>query len=177
MLSKNIRDFRIAKGLSQEELAIDLNVVRQTVSKWERGLSVPDSELLIRIAEELDTSVSVLLGETEGEEEITEIKEIAARLEVLNEQFALQNERRRKIIRGVLIAVIVVASILLIKEGIIHISIYYASKSIDEALGVIGGSAGPTQMVVATADNNFGSIFAVIAIVLSVVGLFRIRRR
>lgn len=76
MLSDNIRNLRKAKGLSQEELAVKLNVVRQTVSKWEKGLSVPDSETLIRIAEELDASVAVLLGEptnvTESECENTE---------------------------------------------------------------------------------------------------------
>ena len=63
MLSENIKSLRKAKGLSQEELAIKLNVVRQTLSKWETGLSVPDCDMLIKLAEELDTTVSVLLGE------------------------------------------------------------------------------------------------------------------
>lgn len=57
MLSDNIKRIRKSKGLSQEELAIKLNVVRQTVSKWENGLSVPDSDMLITLADELDTSV------------------------------------------------------------------------------------------------------------------------
>ena len=39
MLSDNIRSCRKARGLSQEELAVKLNVVRQTVSKWEKGVS------------------------------------------------------------------------------------------------------------------------------------------
>ena len=39
MLNENIKNLRKAKGISQEELAIRLNVVRQTVSKWERGVS------------------------------------------------------------------------------------------------------------------------------------------
>ena len=47
MLNENIRALRKSKGLSQQELAIKLNVVRQTISKWEQGLSVPDSEMLI----------------------------------------------------------------------------------------------------------------------------------
>ena len=59
MLNENIKNLRKAKGISQEELAVRLNVVRQTVSKWERGISVPDSGMLISLAEELDTSVSV----------------------------------------------------------------------------------------------------------------------
>ena len=64
MLSENIKTIRKSKGLSQDELAVKLNVVRQTVSKWERGLSVPDSEMLISISEVLETPVSTLLGES-----------------------------------------------------------------------------------------------------------------
>ena len=57
MLSKNIKAIRKSKGLSQQELAIKLNVVRQTVSKWEQGLSVPDSDMLISLSEVLETPV------------------------------------------------------------------------------------------------------------------------
>ena len=64
MLMENIKAIRKSKGLSQEELAVKINVVRQTISKWEQGLSVPDSNMLISLSEALDTSVSVLLGET-----------------------------------------------------------------------------------------------------------------
>ena len=71
MLSENLKNLRKAKGFSQEELAARLHVVRQTVSKWEKGRSVPDAELLVRLAEELDTTPAALLGpelppETEG---------------------------------------------------------------------------------------------------------------
>ena len=58
MLNENIKAIRKSKGLSQEELAIKLNVVRQTISKWEQGLSVPDSDMLITISEVLETPVS-----------------------------------------------------------------------------------------------------------------------
>ena len=64
MLSENIKVARKYKGLSQEELAIKLHVVRQTISKWEQGLSVPDSDLLVSLSEALETPVSTLLGET-----------------------------------------------------------------------------------------------------------------
>ena len=64
MLNENIKLKRKAKGLSQEELAAKLNVARQTLSKWEKGMSVPDAEMLIQIAKALDTSVSELLGES-----------------------------------------------------------------------------------------------------------------
>ena len=68
MLNENIRSLRKNKGLSQEDLAIQLNVVRQTVSKWEKGISVPDAEMLIKIAQALDTTVNALLGEPVPEE-------------------------------------------------------------------------------------------------------------
>lgn len=64
MLNENIKAIRKSKGLSQQELAVKVNVVRQTVSKWEQGLSVPDSDLLIALSEALETPVSTLLGET-----------------------------------------------------------------------------------------------------------------
>lgn len=76
MLNENIKNLRKSKGLSQEELAIKLNVVRQTVSKWENGISVPDSNMLIALADELDTSVSVLLGENIQEDGSDDIKSI-----------------------------------------------------------------------------------------------------
>ena len=64
MLNENIKNLRKSKGLSQEELAVKLNVVRQTVSKWENGLSVPDADMLIALSQVLDTPVSTLLGQT-----------------------------------------------------------------------------------------------------------------
>ena len=62
MFSKNLKTLRKQKGFSQEELASRLHVVRQTISKWEKNLSVPDADTLIRLAEILEVSVSELLG-------------------------------------------------------------------------------------------------------------------
>ena len=96
MLNENIKNLRKAKGLSQEELAVKLNVVRQTVSKWEKGLSVPDSNMLISLADELDTSVSILLGETVQEPCVNELdlKSISEKLEKINLQFAKRSKMR-----------------------------------------------------------------------------------
>lgn len=104
MLNENIKRARKAKGLSQEELAAKLNVVRQTVSKWENGLSVPDSNLLISLAAELDTSVSNLLGETMPEQKPEDLKVLSEKLEVINLQLAKRERARAKTIRWVLIA-------------------------------------------------------------------------
>ena len=116
MLNENIRTLRKAKGLSQEELAIKINVVRQTVSKWEKGLSVPDSSMLVSLAEELDTSVSTLLGETVQEECLNEgdLKNISEKLEVINLQFAKKSERKIKTIRYSLISVCVFIAVVFI---------------------------------------------------------------
>lgn len=124
MLSKNIKALRKAKGLSQEELAIKLNVVRQTVSKWEKGLSVPDAGMVIQIAEVLDTTVNVLLGEEiPSSEEPDFIKTLAAKLEVLNEQYSKQDERRRKIWRMVFAVILIVSAASLIRYLIFFTSI------------------------------------------------------
>ena len=96
MLNENIKMIRRSKGLSQEELAEKLHVVRQTISKWEQGLSVPDSDMLIVLSEVLETSVSTLLGETVSEQKTDELKEIAERLEIINSEFAKRKELRRK---------------------------------------------------------------------------------
>lgn len=117
MLSENIKAIRKSKGLSQEELAIKLNVVRQTVSKWENGLSVPDSDLLISISEALETPVSTLLGETVTEQTADELKALSEKLEVINLQLAQRKTRRRKLLHWLflsLCAVIVSISAALI---------------------------------------------------------------
>ena len=88
MLNENIKAIRKSKGLSQQELAVRLNVVRQTISKWEQGLSVPDSDMLISISEALETPVSRLLGETVIETEADRLSAIAEKLEVINLQLA-----------------------------------------------------------------------------------------
>lgn len=110
MLSENIKQLRKAKGISQEELAIRLNVVRQTLSKWENGLSVPDAGMLIALAEELDTSVDTLLGEAVPETPADELKTISERLEVINLQLARRNAEKLKIIRWVLILLCVLTA-------------------------------------------------------------------
>lgn len=96
MLSENIKAIRKSKGLSQEELAIKLNVVRQTISKWEQGLSVPDADMLISISEVFGTPVSTLLGETIAETKADDLSVISEKLEVINLQLAHSKAMRQK---------------------------------------------------------------------------------
>ena len=118
MLNENSKAIRKSKGLSQQELAIKLNVVRQTISKWEQGMSVPDSDMLISISEVLETPVSILLGETVVETKVSDLEVISEKLEIINLQLAQKKIARRKIIQGLLItlcAVIVIISAVLIE--------------------------------------------------------------
>lgn len=114
MLKENIKSIRKSKGLSQEELAIKLNVVRQTISKWEQGLSVPDAEMLITISEVLETPVSTLLGENISESKADDIKAISEKLEIINLQLSQRKDERRKIVHWLLIALCIIIIIIFI---------------------------------------------------------------
>lgn len=115
MFHENLKALRKDRGLFQEELAVRLNVVRQTISKWEKGLSVPDAAMLIRLAEVLDTTVSRLLGADVPEDEADRDR-LAEQLARINEQLAVRNRRGRFILRLVLgiLAAFVVVNLLLI---------------------------------------------------------------
>lgn len=114
MLKENIKTIRKQRGLSQEELAIKLNVVRQTISKWENGLSVPDSEMLISMSEVLETPVSTLIGENISESKADDLKAISEKLEIINLQLSQRNSTRRKIIHWLLISLCIIIVITLI---------------------------------------------------------------
>lgn len=112
MFGENLKAMRKAKGYTQEELAIKINVVRQTVSKWEKGLSVPDADVLSQIAEVLDTKVSVLLGGTITEE--TDKDAVAEQLAKISEQLAIKNRRSKAIWKtiGMIVLAIMLLNIL-----------------------------------------------------------------
>ena len=96
MLKDNLKTLRKNKGISQEELSVKLNVVRQTISKWESGLSVPDAEMLISISEVFETPVSEILGENIEEKEKNDIKVISEKLEIINEQLSRKQKQKRR---------------------------------------------------------------------------------
>lgn len=106
MFQENLKTMRKAKGYTQEDLAIKLNVVRQTVSKWEKGLSVPDADVLCKIADVLDTDVSTLLGEEIVEE--TDKSVVAQQLAKISEQLAMKNQRSKTIWKVVCIILFVI---------------------------------------------------------------------
>lgn len=119
MFGERMKELRKRRGLTQEELAVRLNVVRQTVSKWEKGLSVPDADMLQKMAEILDTDVSELLG---GERrEAASTNEIAEQLSRINEQMATRNRRWKRVLKWALIvlAALVALQLLLISLGVV----------------------------------------------------------
>ena len=106
MLHDNIKRLRQQKGMTQEVLAEKLHIVRQTVSKWEKGLSVPDSEMLVTLAEVFEVPVSELLGETA--DFVPEKDHVAEQLALINEQLIIKNRRARRIWKVILVIFIAI---------------------------------------------------------------------
>ena len=168
MLNENIRAIRKSKGLSQEELAVKLNVVRQTISKWEQGLSVPDSDMLVAISEILETPVSTLLGETVAESEVNDLKAISEKLEIINLQLAQRKTTRRKAFHWLFIslcAVIVIIFAFLVVFNSPYLGWNYGD---------------PETAVVGVAFHAFEWLYVRIAPIIlvgTIIGIFLTRRK
>lgn len=163
MLNENIKAIRRAKGLSQEELAVKLNVVRQTISKWEQGLSVPDADLLLSLAEALETPVSTLLGETVAQPETDDLKAICEKLEVINLQLAQRKAARRKLLFW--LCVLLCAAIVAIFAALVVLRGPYLGWDYSN----------PELAIAGTAFHAFEWLFvraAPILLIAAVVGIF-----
>ena len=168
MLSENIKSLRKSKGLSQEELAIKLNVVRQTISKWEQGLSVPDANMLISISEVFEIPVSTLLGETINESKVDDLKAISEKLEIINLQLAQRKTMREKIIRWLLISLCAV--IVIVSAVLIVLNSPYLGWDFSD----------PETAVVGTVFHGFEWLFirvAPIILIGAIVGIFLTRKK
>ena len=168
MLNENIKAIRKSKGISQEELAIKLNVVRQTISKWEQGLSVPDSDMLISISEALDTPVSTLLGETVTEPEADDLKAISEKLEVINLQLAQRKTARRKMLHWLFITLCAV------------IVIIFAVLMVLNSPDLGWDYSDPETAVVGVAFHAFEWLFVRLAPIIfigAIVGIFLTRKK
>lgn len=181
MLQENLKILRIQKGMSQEELAERLSVVRQTVSKWEKGLSVPDSEMLIKIADVFEVSVGELLGETiQPETEKTELQQLADKLENLNAMMAERNARSRTLMRIAAICIIVAAVVFAVVEllPLVLVGVIVGQEQLKgSSVGIIGGADGPTSVFI-SASTDWGSLAlgaAICAVVLT-VGILLLRK-
>lgn len=168
MLNENIKALRKSKGLSQEELAVKLNVVRQTISKWEQGLSVPDSDMLLAISEALETPVSTLLGETVTEVKADDLKVISEKLEIINLQLAQRNTMRRKILHWLLI--VLCAAIAILSAVLIAINSPYLGWDYSD----------PETAVFGAAFHTFEWLFvrlAPIILIGAIVGIYLTRKK
>ena len=168
MLNENIKAIRKAKGLSQQELAVKLNIVRQTVSKWEQGLSVPDADLLIALSQALETPVSTLLGETVMESEADRLQAISEKLEVINLQLAQRKTMRRAIIRWLLISIC--AMILVMFAPLIIVNSPYLGWDYSD----------PETAVLGVAFHAFEWLFVRVApviLIAALIGIFFTRKK
>ena len=138
MLADNLKRLRKSKGLSQEALAERLHVTRQTISKWENGLSVPDADLLIRLAEILEVTAGDLLG---GPVEPPEDQDQMARqLEQLNLLLAERNRRSRRIWRvvaGILIAFAVFTVLMIV----LNVAAFQSFRTQTQAPQIVQGAS------------------------------------
>ncbi|EKZ1696896.1 helix-turn-helix transcriptional regulator [Listeria monocytogenes] len=169
MLNENIKAIRKSKGLSQEEIAIKLNVVRQTISKWEQGLSVPDSDMLISISEVLETPVSSLLGETVMVSKVDDVKAISEKLEIINLQLAQRKTARRKLLYWLFVSLCAIITTIS--------AVFIILNSPSPYLG--WDYSDPETSVIGVAFHTFEWLFvrlAPIILIGGVVGIFLTRK-
>ena len=115
MFSDNLKRIRKEKGFSQEQLAVKLNIVRQTVSKWEKGLSVPDADLLMKLAEVLDVTVDDLLGKKiDIADDENKTDKLSLELAKLNERLDIYENKLSKLKKKIIIGVCIALGILVI---------------------------------------------------------------
>lgn len=155
MLQENIKSIRTERGLTQEELAIRVNVVRQTVSKWEKGLSVPDADMLQQLAEVLEVSVSHLLGEDREPEQSR--NEIAEQLARINEQLAIRNRRAKRLwtAAGAALAVLITvfATVLILNMAVPGDVIAYTGVTVTDDYHVLEDQNG-NRIIIKSAGND-----------------------
>lgn len=112
MLKDTIKKLRTEQGLSQDELAERVHVVRQTVSKWERGTSVPDADSLVALARALGVSAAELLGESAMVEKKPD--DLAWETSLLDERIASESQRLDRLVRALKWALVGAAVMVLV---------------------------------------------------------------
>lgn len=147
MFNENLKALRKQKGYSQEQLAIKLNVVRQTVSKWEKGLSVPDVEMLQNIADILEVNISQLLDTSLPQIE-TNDNTVAEQLGRIAEQMAIKNQNSKKVSKMVKSVLIILLSVILAFTGL-------------AIAGIVSFSFGTTSVVEETIDYGNSSKYSI----------------
>lgn len=175
MLNETIKNARKAKGMSQEEMAVQLNVVRQTVSKWEKGLSVPDADDLIRISALLDVSVNDLLGVSRpndaAEDLAGELARVNGQLAAKKQEENLYRQANKK--RGLILLLSFAALLIALRVENQLVSIFLVGGCILTALVILYRNLALLTRVT-TADMRIGTlkvatIFNFVILVLALV--------
>ncbi len=181
-MGDNIKKYRDLKGMSQQELALKVNVVRQTVSKWEKGLSAPDSHMLLKIAQALDIPVHLLLCEAspiKEDEEHEKIKSLESKIEAISADLTREKEIKRKRLRLVSVIIVLVSLIFLFSQ--IGQAIYpLIQKSVFEIFNdtaYIGGCDKPAQIYIESSSLDILKtvIFTVTAL-FAVLGIYKTKK-
>lgn len=169
MICENIRSARLQKGLSQEELAARLHVVRQTVSKWEKGASLPDGEQLVLLAKELGTTAGALLGEDPVSPE--EMDALRARLTQAEEELSRQRQKRIRKNRILSIVGLSLCSLIFVVHGLIWLTKKGAFLTQRYSVGIIGGADGPTSIIISDPSVDLSFLWLLIPMALLVLAL------
>ena len=181
MLGENIKNLRTARSMTQADLADRLHVVRQTVSKWEKGLSVPDAECLTRLAEALGTTVSTLLGETIPPPAVDAptLSELAEKLEALNAEFVRRAEPRRRSwrIAFLLFGLLAIPCFFFALITALPPSLLFRGFTHD--VSIIGGADGPTTILISDISPRpwVGPVLSGLVILLCVIGIIKTRKK
>lgn len=172
MLSDNLKMYREQKDMTQEDVAKRLNIVRQTLSKWEKGISAPDANMLEKIAGLYDVSVNELLGmEDVCNERLQE--EIISELQKVNQQLKTRNQLKRR-----LWIVVMIIGILIIAWGCIGAAMGIINYNV--LLGNMTFSEELKTMTLEGCMNAFlsGIRRIIIGVIIAVVaGVVAIRKR
>ena len=177
-MKSRIRELRKARKLSQEELAERLHVVRQTVSKWEKALSVPDADMLLELCKVFGVSAGQLLGEEIPPESET-VESLSLKLQELNEQMAAVN-RKNRILMRVGAGFLLFAAFCFLMGSVIWpyiISpILFSIMTAGQDVAAIGGADGPTSIYVAVNGSFRQAASIMIAIVNIAAAALLIRK-
>ena len=174
MIGENIRALRKQRGVSQEELAAELNVVRQTISKWEKGLSSPNSEMLVLIADFFEIPVESLLEENKNETDKNNDELPDEKPENLYSKASTKNERNRKILRCVFF-ILGSASLLILILSVIALLLPIGDYG---NIATIGGADGPTAIFVSAIDPKLEWFLVIVAVLITAIaGIILTRKK
>lgn len=158
-LGSFIQTLRKEKGLTQAQLAEKIHVTDKAVSKWERGVGIPDISNLEALADALDITVTELLQCKKQDRIPVSPEEVEALTAAALELAKYQEQRtRRRLLMGM---VLTAAGFILLFTGIRFF--------LSPAISIIGGADGPTSIFVA---GKISKTIPAIAIAAGAILLF-----